>query len=176
MLPDTKISLRQAEPRLNARLERSNITMHLSAVNAKQPIISHYLLPASHRKHSLYLMFGTIDAVVQDRIHLGSPFVSTPSARGENFIDLDSLTSSLDRRSMAYERWAYYGELDISRDRPRDAYPTTYQHIQSLHSHGNSTHKRLLRTWPSGDMSQAAAICRPWQTIALLGWRTSKRR
>jgi hypothetical protein len=129
MLPDTKTPLRQAEPRLNAQLEHPNITMHVSAATAKQPIISHYLLPASHRKHSFYLTFGAIDAAVQDRVHLGSPFVSTPSARGENFIDLDSLTSSLDRRSMAYERWAYYGESDVSRNRPRHAYPTTYRHI-----------------------------------------------
>jgi hypothetical protein len=109
MLPGIRIPQRRAEPRLDARPKCSNITMHVSAANAKQPIISHYVLHASHSIYSFGPHSQRINAVGQDCIDFGSPFVTTHSTRGENSIDLDLPTLSANRcGSMPCESHAQY--------------------------------------------------------------------
>jgi len=89
-----KCHLRQAEPRLNARLERWNITMHVSATNAKQTDMSALSFTRISQKPIFFIAFLVTDAVIQGR----SSWLSTRSARGGNSINLSSLTSSSDRR------------------------------------------------------------------------------
>jgi hypothetical protein len=86
MLPGTEIPFRQAEPRLHARLERSNITMHVTAANAKLPTISRCLLPASHRKcssASVCFTFVTTDAVSKIAFILALHCLHALRARGK---------------------------------------------------------------------------------------------
>jgi hypothetical protein len=85
----------------NERLERSNIAMH--ALYPQQMPNSQSFRTIFYTHHSSYFfgprspqqMPSPMTALI-----LGSPFVTAPSTRGENSIDLDSLTSSVNRRSI----------------------------------------------------------------------------
>jgi hypothetical protein len=116
MLPGTKIPSRQAEPPLNA-MQGSNVR---ASPCSKCQAANCFALSFIRILQETLLCFTSVAThdIVQERIYLGSPFFSTPSARGENFIDLDSLMLSSDRRTMACERRAYYGESGLSGDQP----------------------------------------------------------
>jgi hypothetical protein len=79
-------------------MQGSNVREHHHAyIRSKCQAANHFALSFNRSLQEILLCFTFMatDGVVQDRFHLGSPFISTPSARGENSLDLDSLTSSL---------------------------------------------------------------------------------
>jgi hypothetical protein len=80
MLLGTKIPLRQAEPRLNARLERSNITMQQMP---SSQLFRTVFYPHLTGDTPLLFTFMASDVIVQDRIYLGSPFVPCLRKRGK---------------------------------------------------------------------------------------------
>jgi hypothetical protein len=126
----------------------------------------------------LCFTFVATDVIVQDRIYLGSLFVSTPSARGENFINLDSLIWSSDRCSEAVwpvkdvltvENRTFWGTDQQSTSSQRSINTmkvstyTVTQRINACYAHGS----RVTCLMP-----QRSAV--PGRPIALLGWRVSK--